>query len=659
MDFYISQSLEEYAHQIVQHRLETISDHQTRIAKKALWISSAMSAIPGVEQTYRNPDENAARKSLRRITQPYYDTFLRNFDLKKVKIHYHKKPARSFLRIWRREGANDGGDDISAFRNTVLDISKNHKPITGLEIGRGGLVIRGLSPINHQGVYYGSVEALFDYSEIYNQLDKSESLAIFLKPEIAAIVNEPRIKANFLPIGDRVLYSSSSSDVQNYFTNNGKILFAELSKSKVVHVDDHFVSMAPLLDFRNKPIGSLVLGSNASVLLRILSAIRFGLAFMIMITGFASTAVIVYYGRKLTLAILDVADSLASISEGEGDLTIELKPPDRHKDDEIGLLSSNFNRFLKRIRNVIAESGIVAAKLKGFTADVTGTTHKFSDHTQSQAASAEEVNASAQQIHSGMEDVSSSVAEQRTALDYLKKRIDGLSVDGHKMSVHIRETYTLTGAMNQKAAAGEKALNAMVASVARIKDGADQMNQIVSLINDISEKVNLLALNAAIESARAGEAGRGFAVVAEEISRLADQTASSIKDITTLIKSNSIEMDHGQSMVQNVNEVIQTLIQDVDNVSTMIRSVDEFMQDLSEGNAEVNQKAEEVRQNAEQMEAIVNSRKEALAEISSSISDIDNQTQQIATGAENVSSAAEKVAQMTQELHTRISFFKV
>lgn len=72
--------------------------------------------------------------------------------------------------------------------------------------------------------------------------------------------------------------------------------------------------------------------------------------------------------------------------------------------------------------------------------------------------------------------------------------------------------------------------------LSRLSKDAREVEAVVSLISDISSKVNLLALNASIESARAGEAGKGFAVVANEIKGLSEQTDEATEHIATIIK---------------------------------------------------------------------------------------------------------------------------
>ncbi len=70
-----------------------------------------------------------------------------------------------------------------------------------------------------------------------------------------------------------------------------------------------------------------------------------------------------------------------------------------------------------------------------------------------------------------------------------------------------------------------------------LKEYADKMQGIMTLISNVADQTSLLALNASIEAARAGEAGKGFAVVASEISALAGQTSTATGDINSLIET--------------------------------------------------------------------------------------------------------------------------
>lgn len=93
-----------------------------------------------------------------------------------------------------------------------------------------------------------------------------------------------------------------------------------------------------------------------------------------------------------------------------------------------------------------------------------------------------------------------------------------------------------------------------------ITDCAQQMTEIISLIDGIAFQTNILALNAAVEAARAGDHGKGFSVVAGEVRSLAHRSAEAAKNIKSLIEVTSHNVTQGVNVVSEAEKICMILL---------------------------------------------------------------------------------------------------
>jgi methyl-accepting chemotaxis protein len=314
---------------------------------------------------------------------------------------------------------------------------------------------------------------------------------------------------------------------------------------------------------------------------------------------------------------------------------------------------------LGRIRALLESVQDIAVKLAGSSENMTRTSQGFSENAQNQAAFAEEITATIEEISAGVENVAKSAEFQYGSITSFTGRAGDLSRMISEMETKIRETLNLAENIGKHAKGGENTLRDMSGSMGKISASSGEMTNIVQIIKDISDQINLLSLNAAIEAARAGDAGRGFAVVADEISKLADRTSTSVKEIETLIGANESEIQKGMASVKGTVDTISTIIKGVENINGMVGMLASFMQKQSEVNAVVMKEAEDVKTRSEEIRNAAEEQKNATNEIVKSVTNINELTQANSMGAQKITESSDEIRMMSDILNARVSTFEV
>ena len=127
----------------------------------------------------------------------------------------------------------------------------------------------------------------------------------------------------------------------------------------------------------------------------------------------------------------------------------------------------------------------------------------------------------------------------------------------------------------------------LVNAMSDISTTSEQIENIISTIENIAFQTNILALNASVEASRAGEAGKGFAVVANEVRTLAaksDQAAKATKD---LIENSVRATTRGSAIVQEVSESLHKTLTLVTQSNSAIDEIADAVQEEAEAVSQV------------------------------------------------------------------------
>ncbi|HHQ4478571.1 TPA: methyl-accepting chemotaxis protein [Aeromonas veronii] len=284
----------------------------------------------------------------------------------------------------------------------------------------------------------------------------------------------------------------------------------------------------------------------------------------------------------------------------DGDLTFRLNFfPVR---DEFSTLAGSIDRFTDRQHQIV--------KLVEESAEaLTMAADEFRDHAREGESMARSQRQHMDSLATAMEQMSAAIREvARNANDTLqqtRQSSEEAANGANRVARTIEAIRTLADEIGNASGAVE-----------RLTHNANRINEVVNVINAISQQTNLLALNAAIEAARAGEQGRGFAVVADEVRTLASRTQQATVEIQQMIEelqtgtgalNEIMEKTVGraassQQLISEVGLDIEKLSNHSDAVLEMSTQIATSSEEQSSVAAEITHNLDQVRHEAAQVE---------------------------------------------------------
>ncbi|EGB15506.1 methyl-accepting chemotaxis sensory transducer [Pseudodesulfovibrio mercurii] len=556
---------------IMRGKIEDVQQSITQISESALQQAALFSRMPEVVEAYAeanrgnmddeaDPTLQAARERLRASLAPTLKGYKESVG-KSVQLHFHLPTARSLLRTWREKQARKNGkwvdisDDLSGFRNTVIDVNRTHKPVQGIEPGRGGFTIRGLAPVTGpDGAHLGSVEVLLGFDNILKTMEGSGTIRalLYMDAKLLPVTTQLQDPAKN-PVKDGrfvLIYGQKNETARELATT--ALLEGGMRSSLVEVVGHDGVAVFPVKDYRGDTIGAILLSMDISGQQAMMSAVAWMVGIGLLIVVIVPLVIIFWVVEySVKRPIQQCAELASDIAQGN----LESRTC-KMRSDEMGIILEGMCDMNAHLADTIGNIRDISREVAEGCGELSQASDSLSQGANRQAAGIEEIAASLEEMSGSIRQTADIAAKTET---------------------------TATKASNDAETGGQ----AVARTVEAMKKIADE----IGIIEEIARQTNLLALNAAIEAARAGEAGKGFAVVAAEVRKLAERSGTAAAGISEL-SSSSV------AVAEEAGELLKRMVPD-------IKSTAELIQEIAAAAAEQSQGIEQVARAIQDSETVV------------------------------------------------------
>lgn len=301
----------------------------------------------------------------------------------------------------------------------------------------------------------------------------------------------------------------------------------------------------------------------------------------------------------------------------------------------VGQAKTSVGKMIKSVRDdadVVRDSSLslneIAEKLSVLTEEISASMGEVAVSTNKQSCDFEEITNKLANFGDNISAVKNNVHSISQDVSV----INGKSLDGTKKIEELNDGIISVNDSFEKFAI----------SIDYIQGDMKSVNEIISIINGISEQINLLAFNAAIEAASAGEAGRGFNVIALEVKKLSDRSKESAQNISKIInrlitiinklveesKNMDNELERQKNIIYNASSSFSEIAVLVKEIVPKVSSIDSVFNDVSHNKdlivETVYELSDEIKNNSNSLEQVTNSSVELaiLAEKVNNSSDI-------------------------------------
>ncbi|CAG7657853.1 methyl-accepting chemotaxis protein [Paenibacillus allorhizosphaerae] len=268
----------------------------------------------------------------------------------------------------------------------------------------------------------------------------------------------------------------------------------------------------------------------------------------------------------------------------QGDLSVRLG---FKRTDEIGSVSTSFDRMMESISHIVSNTGGSAKQLLHSSNRIQELVVLNESASKEIAVAMDEVAKGAMNLASDAEKSNELTGRLHHCLDDVMDKNTKMQQVSEQMKTASHQGLTTMEELSEQSRMVESIVKDLNQKMQQLQDSTNSVSVVLDLLQDISKKINILSLNAAIVAASSGEAGKSFMVVAQEIRNLASQSQQSINSAGDVIERIQTDMQQTNHLVSQSMPIFSRQLAASDASQDIFSSVSKSMQEFSERFGEV------------------------------------------------------------------------
>ncbi|MDR2518514.1 MAG: methyl-accepting chemotaxis protein [Spirochaetaceae bacterium] len=370
------------------------------------------------------------------------------------------------------------------------------------------------------------------------------------------------------------------------------------------------------------------------------------------------------------------AEAASNLISREADFTYQI-PLERN--DEIGLIITDINTFIKSLRSLILQLKDAQSALQRIGRDLTSHSQEsveadaqimamsldIQKQTENQSLSLNRTNEVLGQASRGIENLNTLIQSQSASITQSATSIQGMMGTINSVTQAVQQVKDQIRALVAMADSGKEKQEAVNVKIQHILRESETLNEANRAIAKIAGKTNLLAMNAAIEAAHAGSAGAGFAVVADEIRGLAESSRSQSGSIKQNLSAITESIETAAASFTESRESFEAVAGQIGTTMDFIARIDKAMDEQRSASnrilaelAAINNSSSDVRGTSQTLTSHMDNVRHEMEELTSIVEEIQGSIHGMGDHVQKVRGNAENVLELAKDTHDNIQIME-